>query len=98
MDSHYHLLLETAEPNLSATMQWLNVSYATYFNHKHNRNGHLFQGRFKAILIDAEAYLKHLSRYIHLNPVRAKIIDTPDQSRRNFCRQIGYYLILEVIP
>lgn len=81
MDSHYHLLLETAEPNLSATMQWLNVSYATYFNHKHNRNGHLFQGRFKAILIDAENYLKHLSRYIHLNPVRAKIIDTPEQYR-----------------
>ena len=79
MDNHYHLLLETAEPNLSVTMQWLNVSYATYFNRKHNRNGHLFQGRFKAILIDAEAYLKHLSRYIHLNPVRAKIIDKPEQ-------------------
>lgn len=81
MDNHYHLLLETAEPNLSVTMQWLNVSYATYFNRKHNRNGHLFQGRFKAILIDAEAYLKHLSRYIHLNPVRAKIIDKPEQYR-----------------
>jgi REP element-mobilizing transposase RayT len=81
MDNHYHLLLETAEPNLSVMMQWLNVSYATYFNRKHNRNGHLFQGRFKAILIDAEAYLKHLSRYIHLNPVRAKIIETPEQYR-----------------
>lgn len=81
MDNHYHLLLETAEPNLSVTMQWLNVSYATYFNRKHRRKGHLFQGRFKAILIDAEAYLKHLSRYIHLNPVRAKKIDTPDQYR-----------------
>jgi putative transposase len=81
MGNHYHLLLETAEPNLSVTMQWLNVSYATYFNRKHRRKGHLFQGRFKAILIDAEAYLKHLSRYIHLNPVRAKIIDTPEQYR-----------------
>lgn len=81
MDNHYHLLLETAEPNLSVTMQWLNVSYATYFNRKHNRNGHLFQGRFKAILIEAEAYLKHLSRYIHLNPVRARIIDKPEQYR-----------------
>ncbi len=81
MGNHYHLLLETAEPNLSVTMQWLNVSYATYFNRKHRRKGHLFQGRFKAILIDAENYLKHLSRYIHLNPVRAKIIDTPEQYR-----------------
>jgi len=81
MDNHYHLLIETAEPNLSVTMQWLNVSYATYFNRKHIRNGHLFQGRFKAILIDAEAYLKHLSRYIHLNPVRAKIIEKPELYR-----------------
>jgi len=79
MGNHYHLLLETVEPNLSVTMQWLNVSYATYFNRKYNRKGHLFQGRFKAILIEAEAYLKHLSRYIHLNPVRAQIIDTPEQ-------------------
>jgi REP element-mobilizing transposase RayT len=79
MDNHYHLLIETPEPNLSMTMQWLNVSYATYFNRKQDRSGHLFQGRFKAILIDADAYLKHLSRYIHLNPVRAGIINTPRQ-------------------
>jgi len=58
-------------------MQWINVSYATYFNRRRQRNGHLFQGRFKAILIDADAYLKHLSRYIHLNPVRVKMVDTP---------------------
>ena len=77
MSNHYHLLIETPEPNLSVTMQWINVSYATYFNRKRHRHGHLFQGRFKAILIDADAYLKHLSRYIHLNPVRAKIVDTP---------------------
>jgi REP element-mobilizing transposase RayT len=81
MGNHYHLLVETPEPNLSMTMQWLNVSYATYFNRKQSRSGHLFQGRFKAILIDADAYLKHLSRYIHLNPVRAGIVNTPDQYR-----------------
>jgi putative transposase len=81
MGNHYHLLVETPEPNLSMTMQWLNVSYATYFNHKQNRSGHLFQGRFKAILIDADAYLNHLSRYIHLNPVRAGIVNTPGQYR-----------------
>jgi hypothetical protein len=62
-------------------MQWLNVSYATYFNRKQDRNGHLFQGRFKAILIEADAYLNHLSRYIHLNPVRAGIVETPGQYR-----------------
>jgi REP element-mobilizing transposase RayT len=81
MGNHYHLLIETPEPNLSMTMQWLNVSYATYFNHKQNRSGHLFQGRFKAILIDADAYLSHLSRYIHLNPVRAGIVNAPEQYR-----------------
>ena len=74
MDNHYHLLVETLEANLSLSMQWINVSYATYFNRKRGRRGHLFQGRFKEILIDADDYLKHLSRYIHLNPVRAKMV------------------------
>jgi REP element-mobilizing transposase RayT len=77
MDTHYHILMETPEPNLSVAVQWINVSYAVYFNKKHQRNGHLFQGRFKAILIDADEYLKELSRYIHLNPVRAKVVATP---------------------
>lgn len=77
MSNHFHLLVETPEPNLSVAMQWINVSYATYFNRKRGRHGHLFQGRFKAILIDADKYLKHLSRYIHLNPVRAKIVINP---------------------
>lgn len=77
MSNHYHLLVETPEPNLSRSIQWINVSYATYFNRKRDRHGHLFQGRFKAILIEADEYLKHLSRYIHLNPVRAKLVDKP---------------------
>lgn len=77
MSNHYHLLVETPDANLSKAMQWVNVSYATYFNKKHRRYGHLFQGRYKAILIDADAYLKHLSRYIHLNPVRAKMVSSP---------------------
>lgn len=71
MDNHYHLLVETPEPNLSQAVKWINVSYAVYFNRKRNRFGHLFQGRFKAMLVDADEYLKPLSRYIHLNPVRA---------------------------
>ena len=67
--------METPEANLSVAVQWVNVSYAVYFNRKRQRSGHLFQGRFKAILVDADEYLKQLSRYIHLNPVRAKIAD-----------------------
>ena len=77
MTNHYHLLVETPEANLSRAIQWINVSYAVYFNVKRQRRGHLFQGRFKALLVDADEYLKPLSRYIHLNPVRAKMVGSP---------------------
>ena len=70
MTNHYHLVIETPEANLSRAIQWLNVSHAVYYNRRHGMTGHLFQGRFKAILIEADAYLETLSRYIHLNPVR----------------------------
>lgn len=76
MTNHYHLLVETPEANLSRAIQWINVSYAVYFNVKRRRRGHLFQGRFKSLLVEAEEYLKHLSRYIHLNPVRAKMVES----------------------
>jgi Transposase and inactivated derivatives len=75
MTTHYHFLIETPQPNLSQAIKWINVSYAAYFNRKRRRSGHLFQGRFKAILVDADEYLKHLSRYIHLNPIRARMVD-----------------------
>ena len=78
MTSHYHLLIETPLPNLSQAIKWINVSYATYFNRKRNRWGHLFQGRFKSIIVDADEYLKPLSRYIHLNPIRAKMVEKLD--------------------
>lgn len=74
MTNHYHLLVETPQPNLSQAIKWINVSYAAYFNRKRGRRGHLFQGRFKAVLVEADEYLKHLSRYIHLNPVRAGMV------------------------
>jgi putative transposase len=77
MPNHYHFLIETPEPNLSRAVQWVNVSYAAYFNRKHQRQGHLFQGRFKSILVDADGYLKELSRYIHLNPLRADMAEQP---------------------
>lgn len=74
MFNHYHLLLETPRGNLSEVMHELNTTYTVYFNRRHNRVGHLFQGRFKAILVEKESYLLELSRYIHLNPVRAGLV------------------------
>lgn len=77
MKNHYHLLLETPLPNLSKAIQSLNGNYALYFNNRHNRPGHLFQGRFKAMLVEKGHYILELSRYIHLNPARAGIVKTP---------------------
>lgn len=79
MPNHYHLVIETPLGNLSSMMHFLNTMYTVYFNTKHKRCGHLFQGRFKSILIQAGGYAKELSRYIHLNPVRAKIVNLPEQ-------------------
>jgi len=70
MGNHYHLLLELQELNLSEALQWLNVSYAAWFNRRHQRVGHLFQGRFKSIVVEPEGWGWELTRYIHLNPVR----------------------------
>ena len=77
MDNHYHILLETPSGNLSQIMRHINGAYTTYFNVKRSRVGHLFQGRYKSILVDIDEYAKELSRYIHLNPVRAKMVDAP---------------------
>ena len=72
MSNHFHFLLRTREANLSRFMQRFNTAYTTYFNLRHHRVGHLYQGRYKAILVDADEYLLELSRYLHLNPVRLK--------------------------
>ncbi len=71
MDNHYHLLLRTNSANLSKSMQWLGTTYTTRFNLRHARNGHLFQGRYKSIIVENDAYLLQLSYYIHRNPLRA---------------------------
>lgn len=81
MDNHYHLILETPKGNLLKSMHGINGSYTGYFNRKHERAGHLFQGRYKGILVDKDEYLMPLSRYVHLNPVRAGIVQSPDQYR-----------------
>jgi len=81
MSNHYHLLLETPEGNLSQIMRHINGAYTTYFNVKRKRAGHLFQGRYKAILVEADEYATELSRYIHLNPVRAGMVTSPEEYR-----------------
>ena len=78
MDNHYHLLVETPTGNLPQIMQHINGAYTTYFNVKRKRSGHLFQGRYKAILVAIDEYAKELSRYIHLNPIRAEVVEIPE--------------------
>ncbi len=85
MSNHFHLMVETPLGNLSWIMKHINGSYTTYFNVKHKRAGHLFQGRYKAILVQADTYAAELSRYIHLNPVRAKMVSTPEEYRWSSC-------------
>jgi len=79
MGNHYHLLAETPQPNLSLGMRWLNGVYTQRFNRRHERVGHVFQGRFKSILVERERYLLELARYIVLNPVRAALVAAPEQ-------------------
>ena len=76
MDNHYHIVIETAEPNLSKGMRQLNGVYTQAYNRRHNRVGHVYQGRFKAILVDKDEYLLELARYVVLNPIRARMTKT----------------------
>ncbi|HTZ17857.1 MAG TPA: transposase [Dissulfurispiraceae bacterium] len=79
MSNHFHLLLETPAGNLSQIMRHIIGAYTTYFNIKRQRFGHLFQGRYKALLVEADEYAAELTRYIHLNPVTAGIAGKPDE-------------------
>ena len=81
MNNHYHLLIETPQGNLSAGMRQLNGIYTQRFNRRHTRVGHVFQGRFKAILVERENYLLELCRYVVLNPVRAGLAKRPQTYR-----------------
>jgi putative transposase len=85
MANHFHLLLETPGGNLSRFMQKLTTSYAVYFNLRHRRHGHLFDGRFKAKVVDGDDYLLKLSRYVHLNPVFVG-----EWTRRSVSERIDY--------
>jgi putative transposase len=79
MSNHFHLVTELTNESLSRGMQWLNGSYSQTFNRRHERVGHVFQGRFKAFLIEKEAYFLEVLRYVVLNPVRAGIVGRPEQ-------------------
>ncbi len=78
MDNHYHLIVETPQANLSRGMRQLNGVYTQKFNWHHQRVGHIFQGRYKAIVVEKEAYLLELTRYVVLNPVRAEMAQNPE--------------------
>jgi putative transposase len=77
MSNHYHLFLRTPDGNLASAMHWLNTTYTSYFHHRNGYCGHLLQRRYKAVLVTEEPHWLHLSMYIHLNPVRAGIVDDP---------------------
>jgi putative transposase len=90
MGNHYHLLLETPETNLSRGMHRINAIYAQTFNRRHDRVGHLLQGRFKAILVEKERHLLELVRYVVLNPVRAGLVrDAGDWPWSNYLATAG---------
>ena len=78
MSNHIHLAIQVGDVSLSRIMQNLTFRYTKWINWRQNRSGHLFQGRFKAVLVDADSYLLELTRYIHLNPVRAKMVQSPE--------------------
>ena len=77
MDNHYHLVIETPDGNLSKGMRQLNGVYTQAFNRRHHRVGHLFQGRFKGILVQKDSHFLEVCRYVVLNPVRAKAVSSP---------------------
>ena len=74
MSNHYHLLVRTRQANLKKAMHWFGTTYTQRFNRRHSRYGHLFQGRYKSIIVQNDAYLLQLSYYIHRNPLRAGIV------------------------
>jgi putative transposase len=98
MENHYHLLVETPLGNISEFMRHFNITYTSYYNKRHNRVGHLYQGRFKSILVDKESYLTILSRYIHLNPIRVRdVIDWSPREKEKYLRKYPWSSLLGYI-
>ena len=82
MNNHFHLMVKTPRGNLRELMRHFNISYTAWFNRRHHRSGHLYQGRYHSFLIDADNYLKAVSRYIHLNPIKIKKERSTDASAK----------------
>ena len=95
LDNHFHIYLRTPEPNLSDGMRDLDGGYASLFNQLHQREGPLYQGRFKSVLVENESHSWELSRYVHLNPYRAGLTRDPFQYRWSSCR---FYLNSQHAP
>ena len=90
MANHYHLIVETAEANLSEGMRHLNGAYTQFINRTHNKNGHVFQGRYHAVLVQRESHLVELARYVVLNPVRARMVhDVADWPWSSYAAMVG---------
>jgi putative transposase len=89
MPNHYHAVIETPEENLSAGMQYVNSRYAEWFNRRFGVDGHLFQGRFYSVLVEGDAHLLELSRYLPLNPVRAGLCSRPIEWRWSSYRAVA---------
>ena len=90
MTNHFHMAVETIDDDLSKIMQRLLGVYAEEYNHRHNFTGHLFEGRYTACLIDNERYFLEVSRYIHLNPVKAQMVDNPLEYEYSSYAQFAY--------
>jgi putative transposase len=82
LGNHFHLLARTLKPNVSRWMHWLVTSYSVWFNRRHRMSGHVFQGRYKAFVVQEGEYLLGLSRYLHLNPVRGRVLGAGDPKAR----------------
>ena len=94
MSNHFHLVIETPNANLVAGMRWLLSSYTLRLNHRHKLFGHVFSGRYKALVVDGggEGYLKTVCDYVHLNPVRAKLLGTEDRLVAYPWSSLGWHL------
>src|SRR6266568_1125488 len=94
MPNHFHLVLETPQPNLVAGMKWFLGTYTGRFNRRHKEFGHLFSGRYKALIVDGSGngYLKSVCDYVHLNPVRARLLATQQSLESYRWSSYGQYL------
>lgn len=98
MSNHYHIVVETVEGNLSKGMRQLNGVYTQAFNRRHRRVGHVFQGRYKAIMVERDSYLLELSRYVVLNPVRAQMVnDVADWPWSSYRATVGQVALLKCL-